>query len=125
MGRPRTITALLLHVMAAVLACAVGNAAPVFSGMARGPAVESGHVTTHHVALRRSPSIDRGAAAARTDGGHEPDALASVAILPRGADGVARALAYAGSAIPSGHDRPHASAFTAQLGARGPPRSRS
>ena len=64
-ARPRTITALLLHVMAAVLACAVGHAVPAFSGLARGPSIESSEAPGHHVAVRRSPSIDRGATAVR------------------------------------------------------------
>jgi hypothetical protein len=120
-ARPRTVTALLLHVMAAVLACAVGHATPVFSGLAHGPSIESSQATGHHVAVRRSPSVDRGAAAVRADGGHEPDALSTLALLPAGAAHLAPASARDAFAYQTGSDRPHTPSLTAQLGARGPP----
>ncbi|MDB4994121.1 MAG: hypothetical protein JWM74_1553 [Myxococcaceae bacterium] len=120
-ARPRTVTALLLHVMAAVLACAVGHAAPVFSGLARGPSIESSQAAGHHVAVRRSPSVDRGATAVRADGGHEPDALSTLAIVPSGGARSPSASAREASTSQTGSARPHTPSLTSQLGARGPP----
>ncbi len=119
-ARPRTVTALLLHVVAAVLACAIGHAATVSSGLARGPSIETSQSTRHHVALRRSPSLDRGATAVRTDGGHGPNALSTLAILSTGAARFPSASVRDASTSNARRD-PHTRSLTAQLGARGPP----